>query len=46
MPAVVVDLGYLTHKDDTLLVRDPAVLTNAARGLMNALIKFFEPVGR
>jgi N-acetylmuramoyl-L-alanine amidase len=45
MPAVAVDLGYLTHKDDTLLVRDPAVLTTAARGLMNALIKFFEPVG-
>jgi N-acetylmuramoyl-L-alanine amidase len=39
-------LGYLTHKDDSLLVREPATLTSAAKGLMNALIKFFEPVGR
>ena len=43
MPAVVVELGFITNNEDSLLVRDPALLNQSALGLVAALIKFFEP---
>lgn len=43
MPAVHVDLGYLSNPDDAARLRDPSGRDQVARAITAALIRFFAP---
>lgn len=40
MPAALVEMGFLTEKNDTRLLQDPAVQTRIAAGILDALDRF------
>ncbi len=44
MPAVRIDLGFLTSAADRELLTDPATLANSAEATVSALAKFFAPL--
>ena len=43
MPAVHLDLGYLTNPDDGARLGDPAGRDQIAKAITAALIRFFAP---
>ena len=43
MPAVHLDLGYLTNPEDAARLDDPAGRDQMARAITAALIRFFAP---
>ncbi len=48
MPAVLVEIGFVTNPDEAALLSDPAYLQDIAEGLYNGIIAFvarFERAG-
>jgi len=45
MPSVLVELGYLSNREDERRLTDPQHLANLARALVAAIDRYFDPAG-
>ncbi|MBR3693478.1 MAG: N-acetylmuramoyl-L-alanine amidase [Erysipelotrichales bacterium] len=42
LPSVLIELGYMDNEEDLALLTDPAIQKEYARGITNAVIRYFE----